>query len=148
MKKILFRSLLVIGLATAVVSCNDDDDNTGGGSSSSIVGVWDQLTDFYTVTSGGVVLDSDTSTYAPGEQVIDFRSNGIVITTDTSGSDTSNYTYSGNTLTIVTDDLGNLDTLVFNTSISGNNGTFTNTSTESVGGVTFTYVFGITVRKR
>lgn len=97
--------LLIIaasGIALFTTSCKKEDTAK---SNASIVGKWMVLNQTFTLfDSMGNVEDGDTNAYFPGELVIDFRENGMVINTENDGSDlsydTSYYSLTGMTLKV------------------------------------------------
>lgn len=97
--------LLVIAASSVALfttSCKKEDTAK---TNSSIVGKWNVLNQTFTLfDSMGNVEDGDTNSYFPGELVLDFRENGMVINTENDGSDishdTSYYNLTGMTLKV------------------------------------------------
>ena len=135
MKKLFILSFAV--LISLFTSCSSDDNN----SAEDLIGEWQ----FVTSKENGIENNITTCDTA---ETITFTDKLVIqsyYTEDNNGdciedgSDTDNYTASGNELIIVlTDDNGNTDAETGKFSISGN--TLTLTFTEDINGETFTYI--------
>lgn len=100
--KTKFLTLLFIAatsLAVFTISCKKEDT---ANSNASIIGKWNVMNETYTsYDSLQNAIGGDTTNYANGEMVLDFRENGMVIDTDEDGEkDTSYYTLTGVKLTV------------------------------------------------
>lgn len=112
MKNLLFKSILVLGLAATVVACSEDED-TNATPTASVVGIWEAKMQTASATANGQTTIDTVQVYAANELVVDIRSNGIAIATfGGSSKDTNTYTFSGNTMTLIS--LDKTDTTIFN----------------------------------
>lgn len=134
MKKLFFKSMLVLAFASVVVACSEEDDDNGTGGS--IVGTWDVTSEVSLASQNGVPIFGDTTNYAPGTYFFTFAANGNAYTSssDSLGTelDTVQYNYSGTTLTVYSEDLGTRDTTVLNAVISGNNLTMSQSGVDTL----------------
>ncbi len=117
-------------IAFGFSACTDDQPTDNNNTTSSpIVAKW-EITDFTTRVqdsmTNGMLLDTTvTETYVAGQSVIDFKSDGKVITTSNDAGmieiDTATYTYNAPTLKIFEDPTDMTDYQEFEVSFSGNN---------------------------
>lgn len=135
MKNLLFKSILVLGLAATVVACSEDEDSNAT-PSASVVGTWEAKMQTASATANGQTSIDTIQVYAANELVVDIRSNGMAIATfNGTDKDTSSYTFSGNTFTLISSD--KTDTTIFNeTTVTGSVLNLGTTETEVIGGVT------------
>jgi hypothetical protein len=114
--------ILAAMIGTSIVACKDDKKDDAATPNYSVVGTWNESMSISTNYANGVSMGTDTTTYAPGESVIELRADGMMIFTDTSSIDTGIYTYSGNTLTVIQLERGvPVDTMSVTISFSGAN---------------------------
>lgn len=147
MKNLVFKSILVIGLATTIVACSKDEE-TSGTPTASVVGNWEAKLETETAIVNGQSTIDTTQVYAANELVVNFNSNGMAIATfNSTAKDTSTYTLSGSTLTLIS--LDKTDTTVFNeTTVSGSVLNLGTTETDVIGGVTVISKTNIILNKK
>lgn len=125
MKKYLFGFTMV--LAVVFTSCTKDEPADNSTTTSPIVAKW-EVTDMnirlQDSMTGGQLFDTAViESYAAGEMVIDFRSNGDVITSYENGSeaDTMYYTFTAPVLKMYEDKTMTGEFEEYNVTFSGNN---------------------------
>ena len=104
MKKLLFTLASVALLSYTMTSCGKDEptDDNNNTTATGIVGKWntDEMNLVISDSLTGIQLMDTTMTYAEGEFVQEFTEDGMVITTDIDGSDTTYYTYNDGKLAL------------------------------------------------
>lgn len=103
MKKLLFTLASVALLSYTMTSCVKDEEPTNNNKTATgIVGKWntDEMNLIISDSITGLQLTDTTMVYGEGEIVQEFKEDGMVITTDEEGSDTSYYTYNEGKLLI------------------------------------------------
>lgn len=96
MKKILFTLASVAFLSYTMSSCVKDEEPTDNNKTATgIVGKWntDEMNLVISDSITGSMLMDTTMVYGQGEIVQEFTEDGMAITTDVEGSDTTYYTY-------------------------------------------------------
>jgi hypothetical protein len=96
MKKILFTLASVAFLSYTMSSCVKDEEPTDNNKTATgIVGKWntDEMNLVISDSITGIMLMDTTMVYGQGEIVQEFTEDGMAITTDVEGSDTTYYTY-------------------------------------------------------
>ena len=96
MKKLLFTLASVAFLSYTMTSCVKDEEPTDNNKTATgIVGKWntDEMNLVISDSITGIQLLDTTVVYGQGEIVQEFTEDGMVITTDVEGSDTTYYTY-------------------------------------------------------
>ena len=96
MKKLLFTLASVAFLSYTMTSCVKDEEPTDNNKTATgIVGKWntDEMNLVISDSITGMKLMDTTMVYGQGEFVQEFTEDGMVITTDVEGSDTTYYTY-------------------------------------------------------
>jgi hypothetical protein len=109
MKKSTVLSL--VALSALVYSCKKDDDKSNA---EKIVGKWNAISVYEHDHESGID-QRDTTTYAIGEQTLEFSNNGIAIEKTPIWSDTATYKIDGSKLIITYMGNNDIDTLTINT---------------------------------
>jgi len=101
MKKLIFTLLSVAFLSYTMTSCvKDEEPIDNNKTATGIVGKWntDEMNLVISDSITGMKLMDTTMVYGQGEFVQEFTEDGMVITTDVEGSDTTYYTYNNGKL--------------------------------------------------
>ena len=113
MKNLLFKTLMVIGLATVVVACSEDEETPAPVPTE--IGTWQGVSQIFRSTSGAIVLRNDTLKYPTGFATMEFKAPKSLIINLDGDIDTLDYTYAnGKVTTIQFNDNGRNDTMVYN----------------------------------
>lgn len=148
MKKLSLKLALVFAIAISFMACSKDEETT---SPSLIVGKWEGTTAMFKVTNNGQILENNIDTFVTGQFIIDFLSNGLMISTssDTTAvsDDTSSYVVNGNTLTLIS--LDKTDTGIYNIStLSATNLKLIESQTEVQNGNTIVSEYSVNFIKK
>lgn len=144
MKKLLFRTMMVVGMATALVACEKDEETTGG-SSSSIVGTWDQRSERQTATLNGQLYQDTTINYPAGSFLITFTAGGKGYSSD---GDTVDYTLNNGVLTLIGDIDGQYDTTIFNASVTSTDLILSQSGTDTFGSQVLGYTYSMNFKRK
>ncbi len=147
MKKFLFKSLMVVALASTIVACEKEEDsstNTG-----SIVGTWEATSARSIEKMNGVTVNDTTETYAANELVVTFNADGTAYSVEDGDTDTASYVLTGNQLLLIENDpVFGIDTLSFNTTITSTNLKLFQEYSEVYEGVTFSGSYEMNFKKK
>ncbi len=113
MKNLLFKSLMVIGLATVVVACSDDEETPAPVPTE--IGTWQGESQITRTKLGSTILRNDTLKFPAGFSIMEFKApNSLIVNLD-GDIDTLEYTYvNGKVTTVQFDDVNGNDTTVYN----------------------------------
>jgi hypothetical protein len=136
MKKLLFKSMMVVAMAATLVACEKDDETTGGTSGASIVGTWDQTSEKTTYSINGQVIEDTTIIYPADSFLITFTSTGVAYSND---GDTLQYSLNNGKLTLISNYGGQYDTAVMNANVTATNLTLSFAEVDTFQGQTFNY---------
>ena len=149
MKKLLFRTMMVVGMATALVACEKEDSFTSS-TTGSILGTWEATSSRIIEKMNGQNVIDTTETYAANQLVVTFNSNGTVYSIEDGGvTDTSNYILKGNQLSLIDNDpISGPDTLTYTATITSTNLKLYEDYSEVYQGVTYSGSFEINFKKK
>ncbi len=148
MKKLLFRTMMVVGMTTALVACEKDEEtnSTTGGS---ILGTWEATSDRSIERLNGQIVKDTTETYAANELVVTFNSNGKAYSVENGDTDTASYVLNGSQLLLIdTDPVFGTDTLIFTTTITSANLKLFQEYSEVYQGVTYSGSYELNFKKK
>lgn len=148
MKKLLFRTMMVVGMATALVACEKEEDSNSS-STGSILGTWEATSDRNIEKVNGQTITDTTETYAANELVVTFNANGTAYSVENGDTDTARYVLNGNQLLIIdTDPVFGTDTLTFTTTITSANLKLFQEYSEVYQGVTYSGSYELNFKKK
>lgn len=148
MKKLLFRTMMVVGMATALVACEKEDDSTSG-TNGSILGTWEATSSRSIEKMNGQTLNDTTETYAANQLVVTFNSNGTAYSVEDGIKDTANYILNGNQLSLFDNDpIFGSDTITYTATITSANLKLYEEYSEVYQGVTYSGSFEMNFKKK
>jgi hypothetical protein len=148
MKKLLFRTMMVVGMTTALVACEKEEDSTSttGGS---ILGTWEATSSRSVEKMNGQTITDTTETYAANEMLVTFYANGTAINIEDGVADTAQYALNGNQLLIIeSDPVFGDDTVIMNATITSTNLKLFQEYSETYQGVVYSGSYEINLKKK
>ncbi len=113
MRNLFLKSLLVIGVASAIVACSKDEENAAP--APTFVGKWNVNSEITRTILGTNVLRNDTSEYPANFATFEFNSSSSMFANVGGMLDTLEYSYVNGKLRIIDfDPIDGNDTSVFN----------------------------------
>lgn len=147
MKKLLFKSLMVVALASTIVSCEKEEDPSTN--TSSIIGTWEATSERSIERMNGQLISDSTSTYAANELVVTFNADGTAYSVEDGNTDTATYSLNGNQLVLIDNDpVFGPDTTIFSSTITSTNLKLYTEYSEVYQGVTFSGSFELNFKKK